>query len=160
MKKNINSEHGFVAAEAILGIGAFLLLSTLAITIILNIYNINLATHRNSMAINYAVEILENAKSLNYYDSKLKENKDGYLSKTEDSSSNTLMGVELAENYIAKLIIEDYNKIEGNEDKENVIKILTVNIEYFDNKYRDDVGNENHLTKNIEISTLKLNSNF
>jgi len=160
MKKNINSEHGFVAAEAILGIGAFLLLSTLAITIILNIYNINLATHRNSMAINYAVEILENAKSLNYYDSKLKENKDGYLSKTEDSSSNTLMGVELAENYIAKLIIEDYNKIEGNEDKENVIKILTVNIEYFDNKKREDVGNENHLTKNIEISTLKLNSNF
>ena len=141
MKKFKNSERGFVAAEAVLGIGIFILLSTLVITMLLNIYNTNLSTHRSAMATNYAVEILENAKSLNYYDSKLAEG---------EYEGNDILGIELAENYIAKFTIKDYNKLEGNEGKENVIKILKLNIEYQDGE----------LTKNIEMNTLKLNNNI
>ena len=141
MNKFKNSASGFIAAEAVLGIGIFILLSTLAITVILNIYSTNLSTHRLAMATNYAVEILENAKSLNYYDSKLASG---------EYEGNDILGVDLAENYIAKLTVKDYNKLEGNEGKENVIKILKINIEYQDGE----------LTKNIEMNTLKLNNNI
>jgi len=140
MGKFKNNEKGFIAAEAVLGIGVFILLSTLAIILVLNIYNVNLSTHRLATAVDYAVEILENAKLLNYYDSKLAAG---------EYSGNSLLGVQLGENYIANLVIKDYNKFEGNESKENLIKILKIYIEYTDGE----------LTKSIEISTLKLNNN-
>lgn len=136
----INSNKGYVAADAVLGISIFIMLSTLAILLLMNIYNTNLSMHRASMATNYAVEILENAKLLDYTDANLQEGQ---------YEGKNLLGVNLSENYNAKLNIKDYNKIEGNENKENLIKILELNIEYQD-------GN---LTKNIKINTLKLNNN-
>lgn len=135
MKINKKSEKGFVAADAVLGISIFIILSILVIAIVFNIYSVNSSSHRLAMATNYAVEILENAKLLDYYDSQLNQ---GLY------EGNEMLGVQLAENYIAKLNIKDYNKIEGNENKENVIKILELNIEYKDGD----------LTKNIKISTL------
>lgn len=141
MKISKKSSKGYVAVDATLGIAIFIILSTLVITVLLNIYNINLSSHRLAMATNYAVEILENAKSLNYYDSKLNDG---------NYESKELLGVTLGENYIAKLNIIDYNKIEGNESKENVIKVLELNIEYQEGK----------LTKNVKINTLKINNDF
>lgn len=135
------SETGYVAADAVLGIGIFIILSGLVITLILNIYNTNLSMHRLSMATNYAVEILENAKLLNYNDNKLEQG--AY-------EGDGILGVNLSDNYTAKLNIKDYNKIEGNEDKQNLIKILELDIEYKDGD----------LTKNLKIDTLKLNNNI
>lgn len=135
------SETGYVAADAVLGIGIFIILSGLVITLILNIYNTNLSMHRLSMATNYAVEILENAKLLNYNDNKLEQG--AY-------EGDSILGVNLSDNYTAKLNIKDYNKIEGNEDKQNLIKILELDIEYKDGD----------LTKNLKIDTLKLNNNI
>ncbi len=139
--RKIKSNKGYVAADAILGIGIFIILSGLVILLVINIYNTNLSMHRTSMATNYAVEILENAKLLNYYDSKLEQG---------EYEGKNLLGVELSDNYTAKLSIKDYNKLEGNESKENLIKILELNIEYQDGD----------LTKNIKINTLKLNNNI
>lgn len=139
--RKIKSNKGYVAADAVLGIGIFIILSGLVILLVINIYNTNLSMHRTSMATNYAVEILENAKLLNYYDSKLEQG---------EYEGKSLLGVELSDNYTAKLSIKDYNKLEGNESKENLIKILELNIEYQDGD----------LTKNIKINTLKLNNNI
>ena len=138
MGKNLKSASGYVAADAALGIGIFLILSVLVVALLFNIYSINISSHRLAMATNYAVEILENAKSLNYYDSKLKA---GTYENTE------LLGVKMEENYIAKLNRIDYNKLQGNEKKENLIKILQLNIEY----------NDGDLKKNIKFNTLKYN---
>jgi len=135
------SEKGYVAADAALGIGIFIILSGLVITLILNIYNTNLSMHRLSMATNYAVEILENAKLLNYNDNKLEQG---------SYEGASILGVNLSDNYTAKLNIKDYNKLEGNEDKQNLIKILELDIEYMDGD----------LTKNLKIDTLKLNNNI
>lgn len=137
--KKMNSNKGYVAADAVLGIAIFIILSTLSILLLINIYNTNLSMHRVAMATNYAVEILENAKLLDYTDSNLQEGK---------YEGKSLLGVNLSDNYTAKLNIKDYNKIEGNENKENVIKILELDIEYQDGE----------LTKNIKINTLKLNN--
>jgi len=139
--KKIKNENGYTAVDAILGVGIFLLLSGAAIFLMLNIYNANLSMHRVAMATNYAVQILENAKLLNYYDSKLNE---GMYEGKE------LLGVTLSDNYNAKLNIKDYNKLEGNENKENLLKILELDINYQD-------GN---LVKNIKIHTLKENNNI
>lgn len=139
--RKIKSNKGYVAADAVLGIGIFIILSSLVILLVINIYNTNLSMHRASMATNYAVEILENAKLLNYYDSKLAQG---------EYSGKSLLGVNLSDNYTAKLNIKDYNKLAGNEDKENLIKILELNIEYQDGD----------LKKNIKINTLKLNNNI
>ena len=137
----MKSQKGYVMIDAILGIGIFIILSVLIISLIFNIYNTNLSSHRLAMATNYAVEILENAKLLNYYDSKL--NAGNY-------EGNEVLGVKLSDNYIAKLNVIDYNKLAGNEGKENLIKILEINIEYKDSE----------LTKNIKINTLKINNNL
>lgn len=141
MKINQKSSKGYVAADAVLAIGIFIILSTLVVALLFNVYNTNLSSHRLAMATNYAVEILENIKLLNYYDSKLDAG---------NYEGRNLLGVNLEENYIAKLNIIDYNKLEGNEQKENLIKILEINIEYQD-------GN---LTKNVKINTLKINNLF
>lgn len=138
--KMIKSDKGFVTADAILGIGIFIILSSLSIVLMLNIYNTYLSLHRTAMATNYAVEILENAKLLDYNDSNLAQGK---------YEGDNLLGVALSENYNAILNIKDYNKLEGNESKENLIKILELNIEYQDGD----------LIKNIKIDTLKLNNN-
>lgn len=141
MKINRKSSKGYVAAEGVLAIGIFIILSTLVITLLFNVYNTNLSSHRLAMATNYAVEILENIKLLNYYDSKLDAG---------NYEGRDLLGVNLEENYIAKLNIIDYNKLEGNEHKENLIKVLEINIEYQDGD----------LTKNVKINTLKINNLF
>lgn len=141
MEINRKSSKGYVAAEAVLAIGIFIILSTLIITLLFNVYNTNLSSHRLAMATNYAVEILENIKLLNYYDSKLDAG---------NYEGRDLLGVNLEENYIAKLNIIDYNKLEGNEHKENLIKVLEINIEYQDGD----------LTKNVKINTLKINNLF
>lgn len=141
MKISKRSSSGYVAVDAMLGIGMFIILSSLVITMLFNIYNTNLSNHRLAVATDYAVEILENAKLLNYYDSKLNA---GYY------EGRDMLGVNMGENYIAKLNIIDYNKLEGNEQKENVIKILELNIEYKDGE----------LTKNVKINTLKFNNSF
>ena len=138
--KKLKRNKGYVAADAVLGIGIFIVLSSLVILLVINIYNTNLSMHRTSMATNYAVEILENAKLLDYTDPSLQAG---------EYEGKNLLGVNLSENYNAKLIIQDYNKTEGNENKENLIKILELNIEYQDGD----------LTKNIKINTLKLNNN-
>ena len=69
--KKLKRNNGYVAADAVLGIGIFIVLSSLVILLVINIYNTNLSMHRTSMATNYAVEILENAKLLDYTDPSL-----------------------------------------------------------------------------------------
>ena len=138
MGTKIKSARGYVTADAVLGIGIFLILSTLIVTLLFNIYSVKVSSHRMAMATNYAVEILENAKILDYHDSKL--NAGVY-------EANDILGVNMGKNYIAKLSIMDYNKLQGNEKKENLIKILQLNIEYDDGE----------LKKNIKFDTLKYN---
>lgn len=131
-------ERGFVAIDAALGTTILIILSGLVIVLVLNVYNTNISMHRSSMATDYTVEILENAKLLNYYDTKLIEG---------TYEGNNILGVNLGNNYNARLVVQDYNKIEGNEDKKDLIKILELTLEYTD-------GN---LNKNIKVSTLKIN---
>ena len=138
MKINIKSSTGFSTADAIIGISIFMTLSIVVIALLFNLYNTNMSNHKLAMATNYAVEILENAKILGYNDSRLRAG---------NYEGNEILGVNLPENYIAKLNVIDYNKLQENTQKRDLIKILEVNIEYED-------GN---LVKNIKIRTLKLN---
>lgn len=142
MRIKCNSNKGFVAAEAILGVGIFLLLSTLIVSLVLTTYNVQSSTHRVAMATNYVVEILEAAKALDYNDSLLDE---GVY-----EAGVAFLGVKISENYDITLTITDYNKMSGNEGKEDYFKILDVNVQYKD-------GN---LTKDFKMSTLKYNNNI
>lgn len=139
--KKLKSEKGFTTADATVAIIIITLSLSLIATLVYNSYVQVLSTHKSSMATFYAVQILEKVNKLEYYDVYLQE---GTTTKTPEG---TLLDIPIDNNYNATLNIQDYNKQEGNEDKQDLIKTVEVIISYTDNSE----------PKNISIKTLKLN---
>ena len=141
MIKKIKQQNGFTTTDATIAIIIVTFALILISTIVYNTYIQTLSTHKNSMATFYAVEVLEKVQKLDYNDVYLEE---GVL---DSNVSNEILGIPIDSNYNVKLYIEKYNSSEHNIGKEDIIKILKVEVKYTDDK----------LVKNIEISTLKLN---
>ena len=93
------------------------------------------------MATNYIVDVIEEIKAMNY---------DEVQKDTQDSNSinNLIQQLEatkqIPKEYIITGEIQKYNETEGNTDKKDLVKILTIRVEY-------SLGKK---TEKIEISTL------
>lgn len=137
--QRLKSEKGFTTMDATVAIVIVTLSLVLIATIIYNTYTQVLSTHKNSMATFYAVEVLEKVNKLEYYDV--------YLQQGTLTSDKTILDIPIDTNYVVTLNIQDYNKQQGNTDKQDLIKTVEVIVEYTDN----------NMQKNISIKTLKLN---
>jgi len=144
MKKSIKlkSNKGFTELDVCVAIIITSIMIALISTIAYNTYTQLLATHRNSVATSYAVDVLEKINKLNYNDSSIAN---GTYQTTSENSN--ILGIKINPRYTVVLNVQDNNKTSGNTAKRDLIKIITVAIAY------EEAGIE----KNIMIKTLKLN---
>lgn len=138
---SIKENRGFTTADIVVAIVVMMIFVGMIATLFYNFYLSTTAKNRNAMATNYIVDVIEEIKAMNY---------DEVQKDTQDSNSinNLIQQLEatkqIPKEYIITGEIQKYNETEGNTDKKDLVKILTIRVEY-------SLGKK---TEKIEISTL------
>ncbi len=138
---SIKKNRGFTTADIVVAIVVMMIFVGMIATLFYNFYLSTTAKNRNAMATNYIVDVIEEIKAMNY---------DEVQKDTQDSNSinNLIQQLEatkqIPKEYIITGEIQKYNETEGNTDKKDLVKILTIRVEY-------SLGKK---TEKIEISTL------
>lgn len=132
MIKNLKNNKGIVVADALIAVLIMAIFSGLVITLTYNIYISASFTKRNSTALNYGINIVEYIEKTNYLDI-TEENLIKYINENLDEK----VSAETAENqsnlttpYKVILDVEKYNETEGNTDKQDLIKKITLKVKY------------------------------
>lgn len=155
-KKSLKEQKGFAASDALIAVLIIALFSGLIATISYNIYLANSSIKRMSKANGYIVDMFEYIDKTYYYDV-TKENLTQYFNNKyyyEKDSTNPKSDAEVkiqesteSVNTPFKVTLElvNYNETEGNEDKFDLVKEITMTVEY-------KVGNKNQI---IKMKTIK-----
>ncbi len=134
--EKIKQNKGFTAQDVVISIIIIVIFVSLITTLFYNFYISTSAKNRNAIALNCIIDVIEEAKILNY--DELNQTKIEELLGTLKSNKTIPNGYEV----IAEL--QKYNELDGNTEKKDIIKILKVKVQYL-------VGQK---TEKIEISTL------
>ena len=134
--KKIKQNKGFTTADIIIAIAIIMVFVGTMTTVFYNYYITTTSRNRNAMATNCIIDIIEKIKQMDY------ANVDAATIdlEVEKMKKNGI----IPNGYKPKVTVQSYNKMPGNTGKQDVIKILTVKLEYV-------VGNKN---EKLEISTL------
>lgn len=136
MKEKIIRNKGFTMADVVISIVIIIIFVGIITTLFYNFYLSTSAKNRNAIALNCIIDVIEQAKMLNY--DELEQTKIEELLGTLKSNKTIPNGYEV------NAELQKYNELDGNTDKKDLIKILKVNVQYL-------VGQK---TEKIEISTL------
>lgn len=146
VKKKIKKENGFAATDAIIAVLIIALFVGLMTTIVYNIYIYNASIKRMKIATGYITNIFEYIDK-SYYDDidiqklgnyielenkeffNIEDNKINVSSNNTSEEAKTIGNAEEAP-YTIEIYLEYYNKTEGNEDKLDLVKQLTVTVNY------------------------------
>ena len=130
--EKFKSNKAVTMADVIVGILIMIIFTGILTNSFYRIYKHNISIRMNAIAIDYAVKILEDTDKISYEE--------------VNNSLNNLLEEKynMNDNYTAHLEIENYNK--DNETKEDIIKIVTLTINY-------NVLNENQTYK---VKKLKI----
>lgn len=137
---NVKNEKGITGIDITLSVILIAIFIGILTTISYNIQNNEKQASRQAEALNYAIETIEEIKSLDFSElptvgnSKITGFADGYIT---DS-------VGKATPYYRTVTVQDYNEINSNSESE-VVKRVTVEISY---KYQNE-------SKSITLSTIK-----
>lgn len=158
--KRLNKSNGFAASDGLIAILIIALFTGIITTIIYNIYLSNASIKRMSTATGYITAIFENMDKA-YYEATTVEGLETYIKSNEElfaisknkvkissnDTSETSKSIGNSDNppYTIDMHIEYYNKTEGNEDKLDLVKKLTVTVNY-------KLGNKN---QQITMSRVK-----
>ena len=165
IKRKVKEENGFAASDALIAVLIIALFTGIIATIIYNIYLSNSSIKRMGTATGYITKIFENLDK-RYYDDTTVEglatyfNENGTqfnidknqinISSNNENETAITIGVSDSEQYKINIYIEYYNKTEGNKDKLDMVKQLTVTVGY-------KLGNKNQeITMNRVKSREKL----
>ena len=124
---SIKGNRGFTTADIVVAIVVMMIFVGMIATLFYNFYLSTTAKNRNAMATNYIVDVIEEIKAMNY---------DEVQKDTQDSNSinNLIQQLEatkqIPKEYIITGEIQKYNETEGNTDKKDLVKILTIRVEY------------------------------
>lgn len=132
----IKQNKGFTTQDVVISIIIIVIFVSIITTLFYNFYISTSAKNRNAIALNCIIDVIEQAKMLNY--DELDQTKIEELLETLTSNKTIPNGYEV------NVELQKYNEIAGNEDKKDLIKILKVKVQYL-------VGQK---TEKIEISTL------
>jgi len=136
MKINKLSNKGFTTADVVIAVIIIILFVSIITSSFYNYYISIQGKNRIAYATNAAIDIIENVELMNYKE-------------INNHAINSLVQNLINDGTIPKGItvqtsLQNYNETTGNEDKEDVIKILNVKIEY-------PLGDK---TENYEITRL------
>lgn len=132
----IKCQKGFTQIDIVISIIIIIIFVSLITTLFYNFYISTSAKNRNSIALNCIIDVIEEAKMLNY---------DELGQEKIDELLDTLkLDKTIPNGYDVSVELQKYNELEGNTDKKDLIKILKIKVQYL-------VGQKN---EKIEISTL------
>jgi len=135
----LKDNRGFTAVDVSVSIVIIIIFVSLIASAYYNYYISNASIARNSAALSYAIDVIEAVELMDYSevtDASVK-------TKLQDMYNNS----EIAKPYEITTQVVKYNQTTGNTAKQDLIKILTVKVEY-------TVGNR---TQAFDISRLIVN---
>lgn len=161
MKGKIKSQKGFAASDALIAVMIIALFTGLISNILYNIYIANSSVKRMSKATGYIVDMFEYIDKnyyddvtidnlTNYFNNKYYFEEDGITVKSDAEVKIISEGEESDTPFNAELILTNYNQIEGNEDKFDLVKEVTMKVNY-------QLGNKN---QTIEMKRVKQRENL
>lgn len=119
--KKMKSNRGVTLTDVVVAILIMIIFTTILTSSFYNVYKYNISIRKNAIAVDYAVKILEDIDKMPYEDV------------TNDLNNTLTQNYNMQENYTASISVTNYNSIYSS--KEDIIKIVTVNINYnFDNQ--------------------------
>ena len=140
--ENLKKNNGFTQADIVISIVILMLFTTLVSALFYNSYISSIKSKRHSEATTYLSKIFESIELISY-DNLENEIKD-VINKID---SNKLSGTivengnaqeNLSTPYKAEVEIVNYNEMNGNTDKEDLVKLITVTIKYNSRKGKED----------------------
>lgn len=135
------NKKGVTTIDVAISLVIIMLFVSIFATLIFSVYISNQSVKRNTIATTYMTDIFEKINTLEYDDTRL------LAGNYYEDDENKILDITIADGYSANLKITDYNKIEGNENKEDLIKIIELDINY-------KVGQSD---KKLTAKTLKIN---
>jgi len=135
----LKDNRGFTTADVSISIIIVILFTFIIAGAYYNYYISNANIGRNSRALNYAIDVIETVEQMNYNDI----SNESVQTKVQDMYNNGT----ISQPYQVTTQIVKYNETDGNTDKEDLIKILTVQVEYA-------MGDK---TESFDISRLIIN---
>lgn len=135
----MKNNRGFTTADIVVGIIIIILFISIITTSFYNYYVSIQSKSRKTLATNSIIDVIENVEIMNYDDI------------TIDSVNNLINQLTLEGNipngYKITAILQKYNETEGNENKQDIIKILTVRAEYTVNNKQENIEIKRLITK-------------
>lgn len=136
---NLKNKKGFTAIDISISILIIIIFVSVISSAFYNYSLSNTAIGRNSMALNYVIDVIEEVEQMDY------------LQVTDESVKNKLQELynsgKISDSYRIATKVLSYNATPGNTNKKDLIKILTVKIEYLMGKR----------TQSFDISRLIVN---
>lgn len=139
MKRFLKSNKGITGADAVLGVALAILFSGIIATLSYNIYVTSSSLKRSSKALEYITSTFEYVAT-QYYDNVTEDNIKEYINNLDEKISTNG-----GKPYKAQVSVTKYNQIEGNTDKLDLVKEITMSVTY-------KLGDKD---QTIEIKTAK-----
>ena len=139
MKRFLKSNKGITGADAVLGVALAILFSGIVATLSYNIYVTSSSLKRSSKALEYITSTFEYVAT-QYYDNVTEDNIKEYINNLDEKISTNE-----GKPYKAQVSVTKYNQIEGNTDKLDLVKEITMSVTY-------KLGDKD---QTIEIKTAK-----
>lgn len=139
MKRFLKSNKGITGADAVLGVALAILFSGIIATLSYNIYVTSSSLKRSSKALEYITSTFEYVAT-QYYDNVTEDNIKEYINNLDEKISTNE-----GKPYKAQVSVTKYNQIEGNTDKLDLVKEITMSVTY-------KLGDKD---QTIEIKTAK-----
>lgn len=121
-KKEYLNNRGVTTADIIIAVIIIVLFVSVIMSSFYNYYISIQSRNRTAIATNTIIDVIENIELMEY---------DEVNEESVNSILNTLQEEKVIPNgYIVLASLQNYNEIQGNEGKEDVIKILKVTAQY------------------------------
>ena len=150
--KKLKENKGLAASDGLMAVLIIALFTGIIATLLYNIYISNTSLKRMSTANLYLIDVLEYVDRV-YYDDVTENNLTDYFNnKFETDNQVQAVTTENAANtpYEVVINVQKYNETEGNTDKLDLVKQITVKVNY-------KVGNRE---QKIEVSRIKSRENL
>ncbi len=173
----LKNNNGFTQTDIIVSIAILFLFVGLVATLFINSYNASTESKRNAEATAYLTQIFESIDLINYDELDSEEKgivkKIDELNKPEEIGEKKKISATYVENgnpkeqlstpYKVEVEITNYNQTEGNTEKEDLVKIITITIKYNVNNKEQKISSKRLKTKeiayidNLEIAPIYYN---
>lgn len=131
IKRKLKNDRGIIVADALLAVVLMIIFLSIISTVSYSIYIASSFTKRNSKATDYGVKIIEWIDKMPY--SEIDEEIIDYINGIDSNKLQAKFegeSYDIDTPYKAIITIEKYNETEGNTDKKDIIKTITVEISY------------------------------